>query len=332
MSRTLVNAIGQVRKNYIINGNFDFWQRGTSFTTPVNGTATADRFKHYYDGAGSTFTISRQAHTITASQTLEGNPKYYHRLQVTAAGSGGTVRYSRNAIENVSAMAGKVFTLSFYASADAARTLKVQVAQNFGTGGSPSAVVSTIISNIDITTTYTKYSVTFQVPSVIGKTIGTNGDDYTEIQVHFPINAVMTVDIGQIMLNEGSVAAPFALAGGDLQGELAKCQRYYEKSYSLDIAPGAISTIGYVQAISAGGNPYNGMMFFLVSKRGLPSVITYSPTTGSPNTVRNASTAADVSNSVSSSGLGTRSCFINLGVSTTVGNALQWHWTADAEL
>jgi hypothetical protein len=70
--------------------------------------------------------------------------------------------------------------------------------------------------------------VTFSVPSIAGKTLGTNSDDYIELQLRMPINTVMTVDIGQIMINDGPYPAPFARAGGELAGELLKCQRYYE--------------------------------------------------------------------------------------------------------
>ena len=37
-------------KNYIINGGFDFWQRGTSFTAPDTGDYLCDRFRTYYFG------------------------------------------------------------------------------------------------------------------------------------------------------------------------------------------------------------------------------------------------------------------------------------------
>ena len=31
-------------KNFIINGGFDFWQRGTTFTSPSSWTYSADRW------------------------------------------------------------------------------------------------------------------------------------------------------------------------------------------------------------------------------------------------------------------------------------------------
>lgn len=37
-------------KNVIINGGFDFWQRGTSFTAPATGEYLCDRFRTYYFG------------------------------------------------------------------------------------------------------------------------------------------------------------------------------------------------------------------------------------------------------------------------------------------
>lgn len=37
-------------RNHIINGNFDIWQRGTSFLAMANGTVAADRFKYTKSG------------------------------------------------------------------------------------------------------------------------------------------------------------------------------------------------------------------------------------------------------------------------------------------
>jgi hypothetical protein len=284
-----LTELAEVKNNYIINGAFDFWQRNVTFSTPSNGAANADRFKHFYDGAGSAFTISRQSYALGIGETLDGNPKFYHRLQVTTAGSGSTVRYSKTAIEGVHNLAGKVVTLSFYASADSNRTIRVQIAQIFGTGGSPSPTVSTNISNINITNVFTKYNVTFRVPSISGKTLGTNKDDYIEIQIHFPLNTAMTIDLGQMMLNDGAFPAPFALAGGDIAGELAKCQRYYFKTYPMDVFAGATNTwagvaLGHVMWV--GGNDMDAHLRYPTRLRIAPNEGgLYSPVNGAFNTI-----------------------------------------------
>lgn len=321
----------EVKNNYIINGAFDFWQRGVSFTTPANGAANADRFKHFYDGAGSAFIVSRQSYSL--GQNIDGNPKHFHRLNVTTAGSGGNVRYSRNAIEGVHNLAGKIVTLSFYAAADAARTLRIQIAQNFGTGGSPSAIVSTSISNINISTTYTKYEVTFRVPSISGKTLGTNGDDYIELQIHYPVNTAMTVDIGQIMLNDGAYSAPFSRSGGDIAGELAKCQRYFEKSFPINNYPGDTITGAHYKTLARSiglGTGLDDSYWFTVRKRSIPIVICYA--TG--NSAQNVITHNGTNRSCSTSQV-TELHFDLVNQSGAIwgdGGWISFYYTADAEL
>jgi hypothetical protein len=55
--------------------------------------------------------------------------------------------------------------------------------QSFGSGGSPSAAVDVNAVPITLTTTPTRYSVTFTLPSMAGKTLGTNGDSQTALRL-----------------------------------------------------------------------------------------------------------------------------------------------------
>src|SRR5210317_2024163 len=74
-------TVGLGIKNRIINGNFDIWQRGTSFSvTASTNIYTADRWR--FVGAGFTGTLTRQ--NFTAGQTdVPNNPDYFARWDVT---------------------------------------------------------------------------------------------------------------------------------------------------------------------------------------------------------------------------------------------------------
>jgi len=216
-------------KNKVINGDFGIWQRGTSFTALVNGTYTADRFYYNRDGSGSTVTVSQQTFAPGTAPVAGYESAYYYQHAQTVAGTGGSYNTLDTKIEDVRTFAGQTVTLSFWAKGDAARTISVNVNQNFGSGGSGG--VSYNFGSITTTTSWARYSLTYTLPSIAGKTIGTGSN--IQIDMLFPVNTVMTISLWGLQLEAGSVATPFTTASGTLQGELALCQRYYyREAYS----------------------------------------------------------------------------------------------------
>ena len=210
-------------KNKIINGDFGIWQRGTSFNM-VSGAVpyTADRFYVYSDGTISG-TVTRQTFTAGTAPVSGYEGQYFGRLTVTSQTGGSTgIRFGQK-IENVRTFAGQNIILSFWAKADATRSVTPQIVQDFGSGGS--SAVFTSGSAKSLTTSWVRYTQTFTVPSIAGKTIGT-GDSLTIIW-DLAANTAQTVDIWGIQVEAGSTATPFQTATGTIQGELAACQRYY---------------------------------------------------------------------------------------------------------
>jgi hypothetical protein len=74
----------EANRNKIINGNFDVWQRGTSFSALGYG---ADRWRSYYTG-GTTTVYSQQSFTLGQTDVPD-NPEFYARLVVTSDSTSG---------------------------------------------------------------------------------------------------------------------------------------------------------------------------------------------------------------------------------------------------
>jgi len=204
-------------RNKLINGGFDVWQRGTSFsaTTPV---FTADRWFVTHAGSSLSATYSRQD-----AVGVWGQAKYYIRLARTA-GSGMTVHSFTQRIEGVETLQDGKATFSFDCrDLTGAQTIGVRLVQNFGSGGSADVTIASQSVAVPSGSSPQRRSVTFDIPSIAGKTIGTS--DYLALIIDLPLGGNFQIDLANAQLEVGSVATPFERR---LYGqELALCQRYY---------------------------------------------------------------------------------------------------------
>lgn len=212
-------------KNIIINGDFGVWQRGTSFSNPADTTYTADRFMVFGNGSGATKTVSQQTFTPGTAPVAGYEGTFFWRMAQTVAGTGATYNLMLQRIENVRNDANQTVTFSAWLKADAARTLTFSFNRNYGTGGSSMDYSVATSSNLSVTTSWTRFTFSFTMPTVAGKTIGPNS--YIEACINYPLNTAQTIDVWGVQLEAGSTATAFQTASATIGGELALCQRYY---------------------------------------------------------------------------------------------------------
>ena len=204
------------RRNLIINGGFQVWQRSTSFS---GNEYTADRW--YAGLSGATATISQQSFTVGQTD-VPGEPEYYLRFNVTGANDNVKIQQP---IEDVRTAAGQTVTLSFWIKSTSAPTsLTPRFQQNFGSGGS-TAVNTDGTTITGITSSWQKIERQVTIPSISGKTIGSSS--YFLLQLFNPNNETFDFDIANVQVELGNVATPFEHRSyGE---ELALCQRYYQR-------------------------------------------------------------------------------------------------------
>ena len=215
-------------KNKIINGDFGVWQRGTSFS--AYGVYWSDRWTSSGDRTSPSFT--RQTFTPGTAPVAGYEGQFYARW---VPGSSGTFSNMQQKIEDVRTFAGQTATLSYWARiSTGTATNSPFVIQNFGSGGSGD--VSTALSTATITTTWTRFSHTIAIPSISGKTVGTSSN-LNILPLRFETASTANVDIWGVQLEAGSTATAFQTATGTIQGELAACQRYYQRITNQDESP-----------------------------------------------------------------------------------------------
>lgn len=285
------DLIGAGRKNLIINGAMQVWQRGTSYThdvtdgnAPAETWATVDRFR----ATGHTVGNSTAGEYTSTQEIYDGKIWLKSGCTTPYNGSSYIVRSTVHFIEapnNVSPIQGKEVTLSYLFRAKQNGQYSVAVGDttdaNFTifsfnyTGAGAAQKVSFTFTVPDVTpTNYSALRIYFSygVPaghSLISDESNLNGtfvstssmltraSDYKWWEV-----AGDWVAFTEVQLELGNVATPFEHRS--YAEELALCQRYYEVLKSN-------GTTGITSFEFIGTGNSRSRWFFKVEKRASPS-------------------------------------------------------------
>lgn len=303
-------------KNFVINGNFDFWQRGTSFVSPM-GVYTTDRW-------------SNDTSNMTISQQSSGAPSgslYYLRTTSTG-GSAYTDFYHFFESNNIALLRGKTVTYSF----------KIRKSGTTPTGNFVLTLQKSASVDGGRLSTWTTVSTVSTPFSSIST--GTSSSDWTTITATADIphdgtanslrfiggfNAAQSsgvvVDIAQVQLEIGSVATPFSRAGGNISTEENLCRRYYQDT-------GVVGHTAYTT---------NGVMGFVfpVPMRVTPSAtFSYGGTTNNIYRLLDAYQAVLTSPTViiTDKGITNMYAFTPTGWASGAGAGINLFWKLNAEL
>lgn len=331
---SLSPRLDRLEKNYLINGNLDFWQRGTSFqiTTSAGSRYVSDRWHGFIGQTGVNTTFSRQT---------GGNAPFCIRVQ---RDSGVTLTPSSILSQTIEInfgreLAGKTVTLQFRARKGA----NYSPASSFLTSsichGTGAADANVVTSGFTSQVTANQSNVLTTSFQTFTHTV-TLGASATQVGIMLTASWVGTAgaadyfEVEQVMLsvaNNLSSAKDFSRAGRNYQEELFLCQRYFSKSYLIDVAPGTSTVTGSVSIHSQVANqPLAVNANFPVEMRAQPAMLGYNPVTGSTSTaIRGFTGEANLTHSLQNNS--TRNAYWLQAPAAAIDYYIM-HWTADAEI
>jgi hypothetical protein len=225
------------QENRIINGAFDVWQRGTTFTS---AGYSADRWSNSF--SGGTVTTSRLSFENSGIILGTNCPSFYLRQSVSGQTSSAQYAAVVQLIEGARSYAGQTITVLGWARrASGSGNMAIEAVQNFGTGGSPSAQVYIPGQTIPLTDSFAPFAITMQIPSFTGKSLGSAGNDnlqftfWTSAGSDYNVRSnslglqTISVDLWGIHVRVGThtVAAADLYIQPDITTEQLRCFRYF---------------------------------------------------------------------------------------------------------
>ena len=349
----------------LINGDFRIWQREINFQPPGGpvgfGTFyTSDRWNWLFQTDGGSFVnpgvdsfVRRAVFAVGETETegIAGNPRLYAKWKSQIVGSAGNeISNFQQKIEQVETLAGQKATLSFWAKGAVGGDILVSLLQDFGTGGGP--IVQSNFTKITLTTSWRRYVLAWDVPSMLGKIVGAN-DQFLAVRftnnlgaAHAaslgvdPVTYFDEISISQVQFEEETVVDP---VWEEITNSLKilLVERYYQQSARIgSTAPftGAAGAIGFeTDTGSASGVSARTVRFHARMRTLAPSISIFS-FDGIPNEafhigapLPNISIAVNLVNGPNENGFTYDYGLAPLLPGSPASN-YQFHFVADAEL
>ncbi len=312
------NSLGM--RNRIINGAMSIDQRNVGAAQTITAAAalayTVDRWYAYCTGANVT------------GQRVAGTGNNQHAYRFTGAASVTAIGFGQR-IETINCfdLSNSIATLSVELANSLLTTVSwtayyATTTDTFGTLASPTRT-SFATGSFTVTSTLTRYSTQISVPAAAT----------TGIEIVFTVGAQTsgTWTIDNVQFEAGSVATSFERRPFGL--EVASCQRYYQKTYDLEVALGTAGVPGHVNwnwgtmATFATCTIYNK-----VTMRAAPTITTYRVGDGVINgyTYWGGSSDINATGTLNGFTLGTNT--ITWGMDGTGRTNIVFHYIAAAEL
>jgi len=268
----VVAANNNVGRNLLHNSMFNVRQRGLGPFT-ATGAKSADRWGQWLGTGDVMSTIINATDDSIRAQIGDEAATFVSYSTFTGGSAASSLVLFQQNMEGVRRFAGKTVTVSFWAATNSG-SLKVGVSidQTFGNGGSPSPSAPGIGQAVTVSAIWKRYSVTINIPSAAGKTLGTNADDITQCNFWLSTGSNYTIASGGVGVQSGGVAfwgmqleigsIMTPLEKLDFSDDLRNCQRYYQVLNNLAL-------------ISNGSTTYGGGIMclpFYTAMRAVPSV------------------------------------------------------------
>jgi len=360
-------TVGLGTKNLIINGDMRIAQRGTSATglgNGDNGYHTIDRWQFFESGAftgeftmsqdtdvpsGKGFSHSLKFDCTTADTTLASNDsiRIYHKLEGQNLQH---LKYGTSSAETL--------TLSFWVKSNKTGSYTAfmyefdnayQQCHTFTVDTADTWEKKTITINPDTVNSIDNDNgagllVSFIIGAGTDFTSGTQRTDWTAIlnadsfvgqTVNLADSTSNYINITGVQLEVGENATPFEVRPYDM--ELARCERYYQKSYSYETVPATAFSTGSVHAVqcswaSSNTNSIAGLTVSLQTRmRSTPTLKIYDQA-GNLGKVTTLNASAGFTNNVGINQTSNGQNHIQVRIYANSAYVLEFAYTVDSEL
>lgn len=246
----LASIANSSRTNHWINGSWFINQRQSASYTCTGGQSkvTVDMLR-LVSGTGATNSVTP---TVITPGAMDDHPKMKLAWDRTVLGASDS--YIETFVEGVHTFAGSTITVGALSDVSSGtKRYKVQVVQHFGSGGGASSQVVTTGATVTVDSTTSWRTTTIAVPSIAGKTVGTDGKDHVLIR----LVRESGWETGVLNLYEASILRGATTARPERRSEAADlpvCQRNYfqlgpfgaSRSFGWSRGVGTTSAVAYV--------------------------------------------------------------------------------------